>query len=249
MLDLRKPFVRLLAFFFVLAFHFLGCTCDAMYMAGTWFGWGRPLNVEYNGFCSRLGGAICGMVFGLIMFAGSLALLGWNEGRAVHTERAIQDGRKVYVNAPCSPVNPTLEGQLVHLTCRVSTPQPLVDPTFSISAKSIQLVRTVEMYQYREHKQTQQVVFCTPPSLRQLRRGTFFESHSVCAWAHETAALLRHSVGSAAKHFAAQVFSLPVFAFTRLPLVCVSFSLFPFLLQGRVACRGARSIACLLDDC
>eukprot|EP00906_Rhabdomonas_costata_P036821 RCo051642 len=119
-------------------------------MFGVWTGWGAPADVEYEGICSRMVGAICGMCVGLVLLVGALVLLGWNEGRAVHTARALEAGMKTFVNVPCTPISPALEGRLVHLTCDVGNMQNLTDPAFQVAIKAIQMDRSVEMFQYKE---------------------------------------------------------------------------------------------------
>ena len=47
---------------------------------------------------SRIGDSIKGVLFGLLMIAGSTVLLFWNEGRAVQTMRSLEEGAAVVVD-------------------------------------------------------------------------------------------------------------------------------------------------------
>jgi hypothetical protein len=46
-----------------------------------------------QGWFSRLGGAIKGILFRMVMFVVAFPLLFWNEGRAVKTAKSLAEGR------------------------------------------------------------------------------------------------------------------------------------------------------------
>src|SRR4051812_10644629 len=104
---------------------------------------------------SRIGGAIAGAVFGVILFFAAFPLLMWNEGRAIHREKTLQEGGKMVVSVAASPVDQANEGKLVHVTGDLSAGGPVTDKKFGITEKAIKLRRDVEMYQWTESKKSE----------------------------------------------------------------------------------------------
>jgi len=72
---------------------------------------------SHENYCQRLGGALCGVVFGLALFLAAGPALWWNEGRAVFTARTLEEGMANVVEAPCAAPNSSLDGRLVHVSC------------------------------------------------------------------------------------------------------------------------------------
>lgn len=104
---------------------------------------------------SRLGESIKGVLFGLVLIVGSCVFLFWNEGRAVQTERSLTEGAGLVVSADPARVDPANEGKLVHLSGDLKPGAPLADPDFTVSATALRLVRTVEMYQWKEESKSE----------------------------------------------------------------------------------------------
>ena len=74
---------------------------------------GYSRNYATHSWAERMSQAICGVCFGIILFIGSLVLLGWNEKRAVYTAQTIDYARDKYVQADsCSP-SAVNDGKLV----------------------------------------------------------------------------------------------------------------------------------------
>ena len=103
-----------------------------------------------QGWLSKLGGAIKGVLIGLVMVIAAFPLLFWNEGRAVKTAKSLDEGRGAVVTAPSDNLNPANEGKLVHMTGRAKTTDTVSDPVLGVSANALSLKRKVEMYQWRE---------------------------------------------------------------------------------------------------
>ena len=106
--------------------------------------------VSSQGWLSRLGESIKGVVVGLVLFIIAFPVLWWNEGRAVQTTRSLEEGEGAVVSVSADAVDSGNEGALVHLTGEATTDEVLADPTFGVSATAIQLSRQVEMYQWEE---------------------------------------------------------------------------------------------------
>ena len=83
------------------------------------------------------------------------ALLWWNEGRAVKTEKMLDEAGSKYVEMENpNKKDASLEGELICGTALATTEDSLTDADFGIGAKAIALRRTVEYYQWVEHSQT-----------------------------------------------------------------------------------------------
>ncbi len=104
---------------------------------------------------SRLGESIKGVLFGLVLIVGSCVFLFWNEGRAVQTQRSLTEGASLVVSVDPARVDPANDGKLVHLSGDLKPGAPLADPDFQVSATALRLVRTVEMYQWKEETKTE----------------------------------------------------------------------------------------------
>ena len=110
--------------------------------------------VTSTSWFGRIGESIKSFIFGLGIFVGSFFLLFWNEGRAVRTEKGLNEGQGIVVTVPADRVNPANNQKLVHLTGKAVTAETLADPDFLIAANAIKLRRNVEMHQWEEKKET-----------------------------------------------------------------------------------------------
>jgi hypothetical protein len=89
------------------------------------------------------------------MFVLGTALLWWNEGRAVKTEKMLDEAGNAYVEMENpNKKDASLEGELICGTAMATTEDSLVDTQFGIGAKAISIRRNVEYYQWVEHSQT-----------------------------------------------------------------------------------------------
>ena len=59
--------------------------------------------VERENFCQRLGNSLCGVCFGIIIFLGSIFLLGWNEFNYVRNQAILLKVEKEVIEAGCVP--------------------------------------------------------------------------------------------------------------------------------------------------
>jgi len=69
----------------------------------------------------KLSGAMCGLCLGLVLFWGGLGTAAWNEYDFVAKQQTLEAGQKALKQANCtSNMDPSLEGQLVHVSCPIS---------------------------------------------------------------------------------------------------------------------------------
>ncbi|NOY23416.1 MAG: hypothetical protein GXO70_07890 [Acidobacteria bacterium] len=113
-------------------------------------------DVTNQSWFSRIGGAIKGVLIGLLLIIIAFILLFWNEGRSVERYKTLKEGRGAVVSIKPDAVSPNNEGKLVHVSGKADTEDTVTDPVFEISKKALKLVRNVEMYQWKEttHKET-----------------------------------------------------------------------------------------------
>ena len=89
---------------------------------------------------------------GILLFLAGTALLWWNEGRAVKTEKMLDEAGSAYVEMENpNKKDASLEGELICGTALATTEDSLIDNEFGIGAKAIALTRKVEYYQWVEH--------------------------------------------------------------------------------------------------
>ncbi len=106
---------------------------------------------------SRLGSSIRGILVGLALFIAGFPVLFYNEGNSVKTAKALDEGEGACVPVESiEKIDPEMEGQLVHMTGRAVTKDVLADAQFGVSMTAISLKRTVEMFQWIEHSETEE---------------------------------------------------------------------------------------------
>jgi len=109
----------------------------------------------HQSWLSRLGQSVMGVLIGFGLIVGASILIFWNEGRAVQTARSLTEGEGLVIDADQAKVDPANEGKLVHISGELATKLPLTDPEFGISTAAARLVRTVEVYQWKEDSRTE----------------------------------------------------------------------------------------------
>ena len=110
--------------------------------------------VSHTSWGGRIKSSFKGIIFGLILFFGAFPLLFWNEGRAVKRYQTLKEGEGAVVSVSAEQVEPANQGQLVHVSARADTEEMLTDSTFAVSQTALRLKRTVEMYQWKERRDT-----------------------------------------------------------------------------------------------
>ena len=111
--------------------------------------------VTTTGYGTQVGNSFKAIGSGFLMFVLGTALLWWNEGRAVKTEKMLDEAGNAYVEMENpNKKDASLEGELICGTAMATTEDSLVDAQFGIGAKAISIRRNVEYYQWVEHSQT-----------------------------------------------------------------------------------------------
>jgi hypothetical protein len=112
--------------------------------------------VTTQGWLQRLGGSLVAALVGLILVPASIALLYWNEGRAVDAIRALNHGAAAIVEVDTTQVDPQGNGKLVHASGMMQPSAPARDPVFGATGDGVlRLQRKVEMYQWKEQTSSQ----------------------------------------------------------------------------------------------
>jgi hypothetical protein len=104
---------------------------------------------------SRIGGSFAGAGVGIVLMLVAFPLLWWNEGRAVRTAKGLTEGAGAVVSLASDSVDASRDGALVHVSGLATTTETLTDEEFGVSAPALTLVRSVEMFQWREEKKSQ----------------------------------------------------------------------------------------------
>lgn len=111
---------------------------------------GSFTEVTHESWFSRIGGAIKGILMGLILFGIAFPLLFWNEGRAVKRYKTLKEGGGAVVTVTSDSVDAANAGQLIHVIGKADTDAILTDPVFGVSVNGLKLKRVAEMYQWKE---------------------------------------------------------------------------------------------------
>jgi len=109
-----------------------------------------------TGYGTRVGRSFKGILTGFGVFIAGTALLWWNEGRAVKTDKMLDEAEKVCIDMENpSKINQEYEGELVCATAMATTDAVLNDTQFGISENAINLSRRVEYFQWVENEETE----------------------------------------------------------------------------------------------
>jgi hypothetical protein len=112
--------------------------------------------VTTTGWLQRLLGSFVAALIGILLIIGGVALLWWNESRAVTAIRALDQGAHQVVEVAADAVDPAAQGRLVHLSGMMQAGTPTRDAALGVGgAGLLRLKRTVEMYAWVESKETQ----------------------------------------------------------------------------------------------
>jgi hypothetical protein len=102
----------------------------------------------------RIGKSFVGVLIGLVLIVGSVVLLFWNEGRAVATAKSLREGAAAVIDVPGDNINSANESKLIYVTGDTAVTKAVEDPLFNISEAALRLRRNIEVYQWKEKKES-----------------------------------------------------------------------------------------------
>ena len=104
---------------------------------------------------ARMKSALAGIIVGFILLIAAVVGIFWNEGNAVATYKALDEGAGLVVSVAASPVDAANEGKLVHVSGDVVLEYKPVDDVTGLDADgAVSLLRRVEMFQWVEKSES-----------------------------------------------------------------------------------------------
>src|SRR5438105_3528191 len=111
------------------------------------------VETRHQSWGGRLMESIKGVLIGGLLFVIAFPVLFWNEGRAIHTARALAEGAAAVITVPADKVDPANDHKLVSMSAEATTRDTVSDPQFGVALTALRLERDVEMYQWKENKE------------------------------------------------------------------------------------------------
>lgn len=105
-----------------------------------------------TGCLGNLFGSVFGSILGLIIFIAAFPVEFWNEGRAIEMDSTFKQGAKQVLTLSGESADPANDGKIVYLSCAAKADQPLVQSDLGMKLDALRLVRTPEMYQWTESR-------------------------------------------------------------------------------------------------
>ena len=116
-----------------------------------------PVVVRENiSWWSRLKSSFFGFLISFVLVIAGLVLLAWNEHRTLKTYKGLKAAGETVQTTPADRVDPAVNGKLVYVSAKVDSEESARDPDFEIEAPALVLRRSVEMYQWKENKKTEE---------------------------------------------------------------------------------------------
>ena len=106
--------------------------------------------VTRQGWGSRLGDSIKGILVGVVLFIAAFPILWLNEGSSVRRYKALKEGEGVTISVDSQAIDPANEGKLIHTMGKAVTDEVLQDMHFAVSANALRMKRNVSMFQWVE---------------------------------------------------------------------------------------------------
>lgn len=98
--------------------------------------------------------SIFGVLIGIIFIIGGIFLIFWNEKNNVKNIKVIDELQKVVIDVKSDDIQTTNDNKLVNTSGKLVLSGNIVDTSFGVKVGSAILVRTVEMYQWKENCST-----------------------------------------------------------------------------------------------
>ena len=116
------------------------------------------VEVTSKSWFERLFAGIGGIFTGFILVLVACVALFWNEGRAVKTMLALEEGAGQVISIDSGSVDAFNEGKLVHVSGSVRLQDLPIDPLFDslqLTPDTISIIREVEMFQWNQTSKTE----------------------------------------------------------------------------------------------
>lgn len=110
--------------------------------------------VTTTSWSSRLKDSVADILIGIVLIAGAIVLVFWNEGHALHRAQSLAQAENILIPIPNAPINQQNNLKVVYLSGFATTKENLVDALLGITINAICLNRKVEMYQWQEKTET-----------------------------------------------------------------------------------------------
>jgi hypothetical protein len=110
--------------------------------------------VTRRSWLQRMGDSLTGILIGIALVIGAVALLWWNEGRSAWRIETLAAGRNAVISVQAGAIDPNNKGKLVHISGMAKAATPLTDPEFGVSVNALRLARDVQMYKWRERRES-----------------------------------------------------------------------------------------------
>jgi hypothetical protein len=108
----------------------------------------------YTSYGQNIGNSFKGIFFGIVFIIGSIVLLWWNEGRSVEQATALKEMEEKIITLPAPKYDAAVDGKAVLVQGAVKPMSEVVDPEFNVKTDGLVLRRQVEMYQWKENKES-----------------------------------------------------------------------------------------------
>ena len=109
---------------------------------------------EKQGFLSKMSSSFSGVIVGILLLIGGVALLWTNEQNNVKNIKNVKELRDQVIDVDSSKVDNSNEGKLIATSGKLNYGESTItDSEFNISEKTPVLVRTVEVYQWVEESE------------------------------------------------------------------------------------------------
>ncbi len=106
------------------------------------------------GFGRRMENSKGGAFFGFFLVIGAVAMLWFNEGRAVKRYKSLDEAAGDVISVSADKVDSANDKKPVHMTGKTKTAAAVNDSDFGISEIAIKLLREAEMFQWVESKKS-----------------------------------------------------------------------------------------------
>ncbi len=104
----------------------------------------------HTGLLSHLGASVKGVFFGILLIIGGITLLWTNEGRAVKTARALEEGSENVISIQPDKIDVANNNKLVHVSGLATTIDTITDVDFNVRVNALKLTRIAQHYQWKE---------------------------------------------------------------------------------------------------